>query len=59
MMVGPGGGIGRRARLRIWWSNPCGFESLSGHCSVFLALRRVKVRAANEGGEFTGGVASA
>jgi hypothetical protein len=26
---------------------------------VFLALRRVKVRAANEGGEFTGGVASA
>jgi hypothetical protein len=26
----PDGGIGRRARLRIWWSNPCGFESLSG-----------------------------
>ena len=26
----PDGEIGRRARLRIWWSNPWGFESLSG-----------------------------
>src|SRR6476619_6495235 len=39
----PGGGIGRRARLRIWWSNPCGFESLSGHCCALEAI-------ASEGG---------
>jgi hypothetical protein len=34
-----GGGIGRRARLRIWWSNnPCGFESLPEHQSLILQL---------------------
>jgi hypothetical protein len=35
LQEGPDGGIGRRARLRIWWSNPCGFESLSGHLQAF------------------------
>gem|GEM_PF-1385775 len=25
------GGIGRRARLRIWWGDPWGFESLHPH----------------------------
>ena len=32
------GGIGRRARLRIWWGNPCEFESrLSHHRMVAVA----------------------
>lgn len=32
LLLCSGGGIGRRARLRIWWNNnPCGFESLPEH----------------------------
>jgi hypothetical protein len=29
------GGIGRRARLRIWWGNPCEFESRLSHHRIF------------------------
>ncbi len=39
----PDGGIGRRARLRIWWSNPCGFESLSGQSLTINKLGRLIV----------------
>ena len=27
--------------LRIWWSNPCGFESLSGH--LFMKKERTDI----------------
>lgn len=30
-LVSPGGGIGRHARLRIWYRKVCGFDSLPGH----------------------------
>ena len=36
----PGGGIGRRARLRILWGNPCWFDSSPGHHSRAEATRR-------------------
>ena len=40
------GGIGRRARLRIWWGNPCEFESRLSHQSIgrHCAARRAKPR---------------
>jgi hypothetical protein len=31
------GGIGRRARLRIWWGNPCEFESRLSHQRKILS----------------------
>jgi hypothetical protein len=30
------GGIGRRARLRIWWGNPCEFESRLSHHRIHI-----------------------
>ena len=31
-----GGGTGRRARFRIWWGFPCGFESRPSHLIIMI-----------------------
>ena len=36
--LGPGGGIGRHARLRGVWIKPCWFESSPGHQSLFVSF---------------------
>ena len=38
---------GSRARLRIWWSNPWGFESLHPHFFFFTNLYQVNITTEN------------
>ncbi len=42
--TGESGGTGRRARLRIWWSDPWGFKSLLSHHKFLINHNGLSVK---------------